>query len=281
MSLPNLPHASVPIGKSAADNVVVRTWGEPKTFDFEPLRALGPRGRARDSRFRARHEDVGRPIFRAARRGGAAVASADRLHARPAHARAWLPARSFRRFSSTARRSKATGQLPKIEADLFKIAGEWDLFLIPTAEVPLTNLHRSEILNGDALPLKYTAYTPCFRSEAGSYGAGRARADPAAPVRQGRDGEDHRIPTVLRRARGDDAERGRGVEAARPAVPHGRAARATWASRWRRPTTSRCGCRDRRRIARFRPAATPRRSRRGARTSSSRAERAKPSTCTR
>ena len=65
---------------------------------------------------------------------------------------------------------EATGQLPKFEADLFKIAGDWDLFLVPTAEVPLTNLHRNEILNGDHLPLKYTAYTPCFRSEAGSYG---------------------------------------------------------------------------------------------------------------
>jgi seryl-tRNA synthetase len=64
-----------------------------------------------------------------------------------------------------------TGNLPKFEQDLFKIAGDWDLFLIPTAEVPLTNLHREEILDGRALPLKYTAYTPCFRSEAGSYGA--------------------------------------------------------------------------------------------------------------
>ena len=63
-----------------------------------------------------------------------------------------------------------TGNLPKFEADLFKIAGEWDLFLIPTAEVPLTNLHRGEILDGRVLPIKYTAYTPCFRSEAGSYG---------------------------------------------------------------------------------------------------------------
>src|ERR687895_468111 len=60
---------------------------------------------------------------------------------------------------------EGTGQLPKFEADLFKIAGDWDLFLIPTAEVPLTNIHRNEILNGDALPLKYTAYSPCFRSE--------------------------------------------------------------------------------------------------------------------
>ncbi len=66
---------------------------------------------------------------------------------------------------------RGTGNLPKFEQDLFKIAGEWDLYLIPTAEVPLTNLHRGEILDGRLLPLRYTAYTPCFRSEAGSYGA--------------------------------------------------------------------------------------------------------------
>jgi seryl-tRNA synthetase len=66
---------------------------------------------------------------------------------------------------------RGTGNLPKFEQDLFKIAGEWDLYLIPTAEVPLTNLHRGEILDGRQLPLRYTAYTPCFRSEAGSYGA--------------------------------------------------------------------------------------------------------------
>jgi seryl-tRNA synthetase len=64
-----------------------------------------------------------------------------------------------------------TGNLPKFEADLFKIGGEWDLYLVPTAEVPLTNMHRGEILDGRVLPIRYTAYTPCFRSEAGSYGA--------------------------------------------------------------------------------------------------------------
>jgi seryl-tRNA synthetase len=64
-----------------------------------------------------------------------------------------------------------TGNLPKFEADLFKIAGDWDLYLVPTAEVPLTNLHRGEILDAAQLPINYTAYTPCFRSEAGSYGA--------------------------------------------------------------------------------------------------------------
>ena len=78
-----------------------------------------------------------------------------------------------------------TGNLPKFEADLFKIAGDWDLYLVPTAEVPLTNLHRGEILDGRELPIRYTAYTPCFRSEAGSYGPGRARPHSPASVRQG------------------------------------------------------------------------------------------------
>jgi seryl-tRNA synthetase len=73
-------------------------------------------------------------------------------------------------FMVNAAALQGTGNLPKFEADLFKIAGEWDLYLIPTAEVPLTNLHREEILDGRLLPLRYTAYTPCFRSEAGSYG---------------------------------------------------------------------------------------------------------------
>ena len=74
-------------------------------------------------------------------------------------------------FLVTSAALVGTGNLPKFEADLFKIAGDWDLYLIPTAEVPLTNLHRGEILDGTELPLHYTAYTPCFRSEAGLYGA--------------------------------------------------------------------------------------------------------------
>jgi seryl-tRNA synthetase len=74
-------------------------------------------------------------------------------------------------FLVNAEALRGTGNLPKFEQDLFKIAGDWDLYLIPTAEVPLTNLHRQEILDGARLPLRYTAYTPCFRSEAGSYGA--------------------------------------------------------------------------------------------------------------
>ena len=80
----------------------------------------------------------------------------------------------------------APGNLPKFEADLFKMAGDWDLYLIPTAEVPLTNLHREETLDAATLPLQATPrITPCFRSEAGSYGAGHAGADPPPPVLQG------------------------------------------------------------------------------------------------
>ena len=81
---------------------------------------------------------------------------------------------------------RGTGNLPKFEQDLFKIAGDWDLFLIPTAEVPLTNLHRGEIVDGRQLPFLYTAYTPCFRSEAGSVRRRCPRPDPPASVRQGR-----------------------------------------------------------------------------------------------
>ncbi len=169
MVLPNLPHASVPVGKSAADNVEVRRVGEPRTFDFEP----------------APHWDLGAALGildfeRAARIAGArfsvlsgAGARLSRalinfmldLHTREHGYREVEPPFLVNTASLTG-----TGNLPKFEGDLFKIAGDWDLYLAPTAEVPLTNLHRGEILDGRVLPIRYTAYTPCFRSEAGSYG---------------------------------------------------------------------------------------------------------------
>ena len=169
MSLPNLPHASVPIGKSEADNVVVRTWGEPTTFDFEPQAHwdLGPALGILDFE---RGTKMSGARFTVLLRAGARLSRALTdfmldLHTREHGYLEVAPPYLVNRASL-----EATGQLPKFEADLFKIAGEWDLFLIPTAEVPLTNIHRNEILNGDTLPLKYAAYTPCFRSEAGSYG---------------------------------------------------------------------------------------------------------------
>jgi seryl-tRNA synthetase len=170
LRVPNLPHASVPVGTSAEDNVVVRTHGAPPAMDFTPKP----------------HWDLGVALGiidfeRAARMSGARFAVLLGAGARLARAliqfmldlhtgeHGYTEVEPPFLVSSTA--LTGTGNLPKFEQDLFKIAGEWDLFLIPTAEVPLTNLHRQETLDGDALPLKYTAYTPCFRSEAGSYGA--------------------------------------------------------------------------------------------------------------
>jgi seryl-tRNA synthetase len=169
MALPNLPHASVPFGKSEADNVVVRTWGEPKTFDFEPQAHwdLGPALGILDFE---RATKLSGARFSVLLGAGARLSRALTDFFLDVHTREHGYLEVVPPYMVNRASLEGTGQLPKMEADLFKIAGEWDLFLIPTAEVPLTNLHRNEILNGDRLPLKYTAYSPCFRSEAGSYG---------------------------------------------------------------------------------------------------------------
>jgi seryl-tRNA synthetase len=170
MSLPNLPHESVPVGKSEADNQVVRTWGEPPKFDFTPQAhwdlgaALGILDFERATRMSGARFSV--LLGDGARLSRALADFMLDLHTAEHGYVEVVPPYLVNRASL-----EGTGQLPKFEADLFKIAGEWNLYLIPTAEVPLTNLHRGEILNGDSLPLKYTAYSPCFRSEAGSYGA--------------------------------------------------------------------------------------------------------------
>ncbi len=169
-TLPNLPHASVPVGKSAADNVVVRTWGEPKALDFEAKAHwdLGPQLGIIDFE---RATKISGSRFAILMGAGAQLERALinfmlTLHTTEHGYTEVLP--PFLVSSSTL---YGTGNLPKFEPDLFKIAGEWDLYLIPTAEVPVTNLYRGEIIDGRLLPLKYTACTPCFRSEAGSYGA--------------------------------------------------------------------------------------------------------------
>lgn len=167
--LPNLPHASVPVGASAADNPVVRQCGTPRTFDFEPQAHwdLGPALGIIDFE---RGTKISGARFTVLSGAGAKLERAlinfmlD-LHTTEHGYREMEPP-----FMVNAASLVGTGNLPRFEADLFKIAGDWDLFLIPTAEVPLTNLHRGEILDGRELPIKYTAYTPCFRSEAGSYG---------------------------------------------------------------------------------------------------------------
>ena len=169
MNLPNLPHASVPVGKTAADNIEVRRQGMPRDFDFmpQPHYDLGPALGIIDFERATR---IAGARFSVLMGAGARLARAlinfmlD-LHTREHGYREVEPP-----FLVNAATLVGTGQLPKFEQDLFKIAGDWDLYLVPTAEVPLTNLHRGEILDGRELPIKYTAYTPCFRSEAGSYG---------------------------------------------------------------------------------------------------------------
>jgi seryl-tRNA synthetase len=169
MALPNLPHASVPVGKSAADNVEVRRHGTPRTFEFPPLPHwdLGPALGVLDFERGVRLAGARFTVLTGAgaRLSRALINFMLDLHTREHGYREIEPP-----FLANTETLKGTGQLPKFEQDLFKIAGDWDLYLIPTAEVPLTNLHRSEILDGRELPIRYTAYTPCFRSEAGSYG---------------------------------------------------------------------------------------------------------------
>jgi seryl-tRNA synthetase len=168
--LPNLPHASVAVGSSAADNPVVRTWGEPRAFDFEPKAHwdLGPELGIIDF---DRATKISGSRFAVLMGAGAQLERALINYMLHLHTTRHGYTEVQPPFMVSAASLYGTGQLPKFEPDLFKIAGDWDLYLIPTAEVPVTNLYRGEILDGRQLPLKYTAYTPCFRSEAGSYGS--------------------------------------------------------------------------------------------------------------
>ena len=170
LTIPNLPHASVPVGTSAEDNQEVRRHGEPKSFDFEPRPHwdLGPALGIIDFE---RATKMSGSRFSVLMGAGARLARALINFMLDLHTREHGYLEVEPPFLVNADALRGTGNLPKFEQDLFKIAGEWDLYLIPTAEVPLTNLHRGEILDGRLLPLRYTAYTPCFRSEAGSYGA--------------------------------------------------------------------------------------------------------------
>ena len=168
LTLPNLPHPTVKVGRNETENREVRRWGEPPQFDFAPKN----------------HWDIGEELGildfeRAAKIAGArfavyrgAGARLERslinfmlnLHTTENGYQEMLPPALVNRAALVG-----TGQLPKFEEDLFHLA-PGDYFLIPTAEVPLTNLHRDEMIEREDLPIKYVAYTPCFRSEAGSYG---------------------------------------------------------------------------------------------------------------
>jgi seryl-tRNA synthetase len=169
-ALPNLPHASVPLGKGADDNVEARRWGTPPQFEFKPRphwelgEELGVLDLERavkltGARF-AVYWDLGARLERAL-----ANFMLD-LHTREHGYTEVMPP-----YLVNSESMYGTGQLPKFAQDSFRVPhGEKDLWLIPTAEVPVTNLYRDEILDGARLPILLTAYTPCFRSEAGSYG---------------------------------------------------------------------------------------------------------------
>ncbi|MBO8153519.1 serine--tRNA ligase [Thermovirga sp.] len=168
LRIPNWPHASVPIGPDETHNVEVRRWGEPKDFGFTPRphweigENLGildfQRGvMLAESRFTVL-------VGFGARLGRALINFMLDLHTKEHGFKEIEPP-----FLVNSETMQGTGQLPKFGEDLYSCSGE-DLWLIPTAEVPLTNMHRGEILNENVLPLYYTAYTPCFRREAGSHG---------------------------------------------------------------------------------------------------------------
>jgi seryl-tRNA synthetase len=169
LGIPNIPQASVPDGKGEEDNPEIRRWGEPPAFDFEP----------KD------HVDLGEHIGQldfetAAKITGSrfSVMQGPLAHLHRAliqfmldtHTREHGYREVYVPYLVNADSLRGTGQLPKFEDDLFKLAGDTDYYLIPTAEVPVTNLARDTIVEAESLPLRYTAHTPCFRSEAGSYG---------------------------------------------------------------------------------------------------------------
>ena len=167
LTIPNIPHESVPVGKDETDNVEIRRWGEPRQFDFEPMN----------------HWDIGEMLDiidfeRASKIAGARFALMKGMGAKLERA-----LMNFMLDLNTSKGYKevfppiivnrdsmiGTGQLPKFAQELFIITDP-EFYLVPTAEVPVTNIHRNEILREEDLPIYYTAYTPCFRREAGSYG---------------------------------------------------------------------------------------------------------------
>ena len=169
MSLPNVPDASVPDGKTEDDNVEIRKWGEPKQFDFE----------AKD------HVDLGEALGQLDFETGAKIAGSRFavMHSGIANMHRALTqfmldlhttehgyTETYVPYIVNSDSLRGTGQLPKFEEDLFKLRAEQDFYLIPTAEVPVTNIVRDTIIEDDYMPRKFVCHTPCFRSEAGSYG---------------------------------------------------------------------------------------------------------------
>lgn len=169
MAIPNVPHESVPKGQTEDDNIELRTWGTAKSFDFEP----------KD------HVDLGAGVGLLDFETAAKIAGSRFAIMKGAMARLHRALTQFMLDTHTSEHGysevyvpyivnadslRGTGQLPKFEEDLYKLRGDRELYLIPTAEVPVTNMFRGEIIPEQELPYKFTCHTPCFRSEAGAYG---------------------------------------------------------------------------------------------------------------
>ncbi|MDD4802988.1 MAG: serine--tRNA ligase [Syntrophomonas sp.] len=168
LNIPNIPHDSVPIGIDDTSNLEIRRWGEPRKFDFEPLAHwdIGPNLDILDFERAAKLSGARFAVYKS---GGARLERAVVNFFLDTHTGCHGYKEIFPPFMVTADCMRGTGQLPKFAEDMFKIEGR-DMYMVPTAEVPLTNLYREEILEEKDLPLYMTAYTACFRAEAGSHG---------------------------------------------------------------------------------------------------------------
>ena len=168
LTIPNIPAEDCPVGKSDADNPEVRKWGEPRKFDFEPLSHWDIGEKLDILDFERGHKISGARFTVYKGLGSRLERSVINFYL-DLHTSQHGYTEFFPPFIVNADSMQGTGQLPKFAEDMFKLQG-MDMYLIPTAEVPITNLHRDEILNGDDLPLRYCAYSACFRAEAGSAG---------------------------------------------------------------------------------------------------------------
>jgi seryl-tRNA synthetase len=168
MLIPNMPHANVAVGRDENDNPVVRKWGEKRVMNFEPMPhwEIGERLGILDF---ARAAKIAGSRFALYKGAGALLERALVNFMLDIHTQEHGYTEVLPPFMVNTDAMTGTGQLPKFEEDLFKIQ-DWDYYLIPTAEVPVTNIHRDEVLREEDLPIYYVSYTPCFRSEAGSYG---------------------------------------------------------------------------------------------------------------
>lgn len=168
LNIPNLPHQSVPVGPDEGSNVEIRRWGQPRQFDFEPQAHwdIGPNLDVLDFERAAKLSGARFTVYKGwgARLERAVINFYLDVHTSQHGYREILPP-----FMVSADCMLGTGQLPKFAEDMFKVEGR-EMYLVPTAEVPLTNLYREEILEAAQLPIYLTAYTPCFRAEAGSHG---------------------------------------------------------------------------------------------------------------